>query len=272
MNGKVYIGQSVDPKKRFRSHVRGQKDWSSLIHSAIVKYGEDNFRFEVIEHGVEDYNEREKYWIAYYRSNEREYGYNLTPGGEDAPTTSGYDSPLAKFTDDEICAILNALATDMSYTDLSMKYHVSVGYIQALNNGTSRPQNGYHYPIRHHANVKKSDEQIKRILHELAFTTKSTEQIAREQHVDSLLVYYINKGKEYADDTYTYPIRQDNESLSSYMLDAIIHDLQDCKLKFADIEQYYKIGHATLSRLNNGKIYKRDYLKYPIRTSSQRVY
>ena len=57
INGKSYIGQSVDPKKRFASHINRSKNDSdnSPIHSAIKKYGKENFTLEILELS-EDYN------------------------------------------------------------------------------------------------------------------------------------------------------------------------------------------------------------------------
>ena len=48
------------------------------------KYGIENFSFEVIEEcSLEQLNEREVYWIAYYNSFNKEKGYNMTPGGSE---------------------------------------------------------------------------------------------------------------------------------------------------------------------------------------------
>lgn len=79
INTKVYIGQALDSKKRFRSHCKGDYD-NSLIDKTIQKYGKEHFWFEILESQIENYNEREKYWIKYYNS----YfdGYNSTLGGK----------------------------------------------------------------------------------------------------------------------------------------------------------------------------------------------
>ena len=47
INGKVYIGQSVDIGKRWRQHMTAKDD--IYFHKAIQKYGLDNFIWEVIE-------------------------------------------------------------------------------------------------------------------------------------------------------------------------------------------------------------------------------
>jgi len=49
-----------------------------------MKYGEGNFEFEVIDHAdtIDELNQREAYWIAYYKSTDRSKGYNLDSGGK----------------------------------------------------------------------------------------------------------------------------------------------------------------------------------------------
>jgi group I intron endonuclease len=52
------------------------------LKKAIQKYGKDVFVKLIIENcSVDDLNEREKYWIAYYNTYLGD-GYNLTPGGD----------------------------------------------------------------------------------------------------------------------------------------------------------------------------------------------
>jgi len=85
INGHMYIGQSTDISARRRSHIndaycRG-KDSNSPFHKAIIKYGEDNFDFEIIEECPKELlNERERYWIEYYDTYHN--GYNASPGGD----------------------------------------------------------------------------------------------------------------------------------------------------------------------------------------------
>lgn len=50
LNGKVYIGQSVDLQNRFRCHKHDYKKLNYYLYRAIRKYGIDSFEFNVIEH------------------------------------------------------------------------------------------------------------------------------------------------------------------------------------------------------------------------------
>lgn len=79
VNGKVYIGQSVDIGRRWRTHMTAKDD--IYFHKAIQKYGVENFEWEVIEQcKKKDLDEREIYWIEYYDSFNK--GYNCTKGGD----------------------------------------------------------------------------------------------------------------------------------------------------------------------------------------------
>lgn len=78
INGKKYIGQSIDIQRRFDEHKR-DKD-NCRIHQALRKYGINNFSFEIVEEcPIILLDEREKYWIKYYDSFNN--GYNATTGG-----------------------------------------------------------------------------------------------------------------------------------------------------------------------------------------------
>lgn len=82
-NGFLYLGSSLKTLKRWNNHLyalrHGIHD-SSLLQNAFNKYGEDAFRFEVLEYidnpTKENVIAREQYWLDYYQSYERDKGYN----------------------------------------------------------------------------------------------------------------------------------------------------------------------------------------------------
>ena len=84
VNGKIYIGKDVKSRPNYLgSGIR--------LKNAIIKYGKDNFNKEILEDNIADkqhLSQREIYWIEYYKSNDREIGYNLTKGGEGGDTTT----------------------------------------------------------------------------------------------------------------------------------------------------------------------------------------
>ncbi len=275
INGKVYIGQSVNPEHRFKEHIYGKHcDSNSAIHNAIKKYGAGSFDFEVIEHDVEDYNEREKYWIKKYKSNDRSYGYNITEGGEDPPILRGEDSFFCKLKDSEIVQICLYLRdTQMTYEQIADKYNVCTLTIQHINSGNNRPVSGFKYPIRVSKNIAKDADTVNSVLEDLLNTCDSTEEISRKYDVDSNFVYSVNNGvHRNCPKDMSYPIRDQYCRISRKMLSRIYEDIDKGEKMFSQIEREYGLSHCVLSRINNGKIYRNDKLSYPIRKSSQRVY
>ena len=83
LNGKVYIGQSVNIEQRWKRHKQEVKNGNKTykLYNAIRKYGIENFSFEVLEECLRDeLNEKEIYYIKKYNSYCN--GYNSTLGGQ----------------------------------------------------------------------------------------------------------------------------------------------------------------------------------------------
>lgn len=85
INNKVYIGQTCQepPTKRwYPSNYKNNK----YFYNAIQKYGWENFSHEIIEDNLtcDEANNKEAYWIKYYNSTNRDFGYNIRPGGNNS--------------------------------------------------------------------------------------------------------------------------------------------------------------------------------------------
>ena len=86
INGKVYIGQTVQTlEQRWKQHCCKSSGCKAL-HLAIEKYGSENFTVEQIDVACdrEELNQKEQYWIQHYNSLSPN-GYNLTAGGDGCP-------------------------------------------------------------------------------------------------------------------------------------------------------------------------------------------
>ena len=144
INGKVYIGQSKNITTKWEAHktyARGSLK-KSFITNAMRKYGVENFVKEVLEKcRIEDLDEREKYWIKYYDSTNREKGYNQSEGG--AHVTFG------KVLTTEKVKEIKKLLADSEFTMLKIgeMYGVSEDTISLINNG-KRWIEDIDYPIR----------------------------------------------------------------------------------------------------------------------------
>lgn len=84
LSSKVYIGITGYPQKRKQQHFYARKYRSrQIIHTAIDKYGVDNFTFDIVCIGPKDYIlDLEIKLISAYRATEKKFGYNIKSGGE----------------------------------------------------------------------------------------------------------------------------------------------------------------------------------------------
>ena len=106
VNDKKYVGITHNTiEHRFQEHLAKSRcknsDWK--LHRAIRKYGQDNFKLELLEDNVskENIEERENYYINLYDS--LNHGYNMTVGGAGI---SGY-----KFTKEQSIARVKKIIT-----------------------------------------------------------------------------------------------------------------------------------------------------------------
>lgn len=100
INGKSYIGQSINIMRRWDEHLKGQGN--SSLYLDFQNFCIDNFTFEILELcSKEELDEKEIYYIEKYKS--FEYGYNKTLGGQKkVPSTIIYIHKPNSFSDDLI--------------------------------------------------------------------------------------------------------------------------------------------------------------------------
>lgn len=83
-NGKVYIGQTIQPIENRWKNGSGYKTCTYFYH-AIQKYGWENFDHLILEQNEnwaqEELDNKEKEYIIKYQANNPQYGYNITEGG-----------------------------------------------------------------------------------------------------------------------------------------------------------------------------------------------
>ena len=81
-NGKRYVGATTASKPE-RRWAKGRGYKHQLFEEAILKYGWNNITHEVFEVGSkEEMYRKEIELISFYHSNDPEYGYNISVGGE----------------------------------------------------------------------------------------------------------------------------------------------------------------------------------------------
>lgn len=96
-NGKIYIGITSQSAERRWQHGAGY--YHTYFGNAIRKYGWDGFDHDILAVDLEEQNacDMEISLIKFYRSNERERGYNIAEGGQTmyCGAKSGPENPKA---------------------------------------------------------------------------------------------------------------------------------------------------------------------------------
>lgn len=128
VNNKIYVGKSIHIETRYRQHMNCN-NLKYPLYRAFAKYGVNSFDFSIIHRcKKEQLDYWETFYIRYYCSNDLNYGYNLTKGGEGM---SGYkwsdesklnqsirrkeylnDNPISKETKDKLSSALIGVTWD----------------------------------------------------------------------------------------------------------------------------------------------------------------
>lgn len=161
INGKKYIGQSINIKKRFAEHLRSgqpekyshknERDINTPIHLAMQKYGIQNFSLTILEEcDKQQLDDRERYWISYYKSNEKQFGYNVLLGGQNKIALKGELHSQAKLSQKEVNIIKDLLKnSDKNLNDiLELFPFISKSTLSMINQGKTWFDKKEKYPLR----------------------------------------------------------------------------------------------------------------------------
>lgn len=79
---KIYIGQSVDIKKRWKIYQYLHCKHQQKLYNSFIKYGVNKHKFEIVQLcEINQLNELEKYYVDLYQTFNNKYGLNLNDGG-----------------------------------------------------------------------------------------------------------------------------------------------------------------------------------------------
>lgn len=261
INHKIYIGQTNNLERRKREHLTRHSYYTSLIDRAIQKYGIENFNFEVIER-TEDYNEREKYWINYYRSY-KPYGYNICEGGGYLPNQQKENHSQAIITE-EIARKIQEDLTNYSIPrrQITKKYRVTASIVENINSGHTWNYYGLKYPLRPREGILNK-ERAEKVINLLKSTSLSFKEIGQQVGWGESQISMINQGKNHPQSTMNYPIRSDPRNYED-KVESCINLLKEGKTN-KQIADLLQVSAAWVSKINNGVSRKKENITYPIR-------
>lgn len=142
INLKIYVGQTIDPARRWAEHKsdvsnKDRKDYHlyrSMRYYAEKYKDRETFSFTVIEEydTEEESNEAEKFFIQYFNSKSKLFGYNKTDGGKDRVfEAKGEDIGNASLTNAQAKEIRAKFATG-KYTCVALSEEYKVGTAAGL--------------------------------------------------------------------------------------------------------------------------------------------
>ena len=152
INGKSYIGQSINVEKRWIEHQRSAFKSRSKktypLYEDIRQYGIDNFTFELLEEcEARALNKLEQFYVEKY--NTFNDGYNQTEGG-------GGKYFFAELTMDMVESVKKELKeSSKSRSAIGAEYQISEAVVQDIDNGSIFNDEHENYPLRASAILKK---------------------------------------------------------------------------------------------------------------------
>ncbi len=211
-NGLIYIGQTKDPDKRYKQHflnARSREDEKNkILYQALTPETKENFEWTILEGPIENYNERERYWINFFNC-KYPNGYNATDGGEEPPCFQGEDHPMADHSKEEVEQIKVLLkTTDMSTEELSKKFNYNLSSINRINLGQLWFDENESYPLRPTQTKAWKDERADKIIYDLMYTNLTQKEIGKKYGVGRTTITAINRGQNHRRKNLSYPIRK----------------------------------------------------------------
>lgn len=279
-NNKKYIGISNNIRRRMNEHNNDFRN-ELPIEYAIQKYGKIN-KFILLEE-IESTNrelmrKREKYWIAKYHSNNKEFGYNISEGGDGADM--GSKNSQAKFTEEQIQQIYEELKNCKdTMTNIAKKYNIDLSTLSYINNGKTYFHSSEIYPIRNgfqkvkkgiqNYNSKFNEDILNEIFNLLKENHLTMKEIALKFNVAESTIHNINNGTTYIKENESYPLRISkvgSKKLTQEQIDNIIKQLKNEPNKSMSlIAKEFKVSSKIISSINCGTTYKQKNENYPIR-------
>ena len=199
VNNKQYIGQTNNLERRKKQHIQDsihchqghEASYNLPFHSAIRKYGIDNFDFTILEIiNTEDWNEVNNLESKYIKEKNTmaPNGYNLKAQGE---ANKGLN--ISKLPMSQVLEIISDLKNGVEIKQIAEKNNLSRSYISDINNGRCCRIDEISYPIQQN---RITEDEYLDIIDMLKNTTYSMREIARYFNRNRDTIEKINKGKQ----------------------------------------------------------------------------
>lgn len=185
LNGKIYIGSSVNVKKRWRNHkynLRKGQHHAPHLQNAWNLDGENAFEFILLEEltSSDFISEREQFWMDYHMVADPQYGYNIAIFAE--------HPKLGWITPEEVKRKISESLKD--------RHHIHNDETKRLISNTMKA-NQQHKGSSNPA-AKLTEDKVKEIKSMIA-SGSSNAQVASVFCVSRATIAHIRTGRKWAD-------------------------------------------------------------------------
>lgn len=197
INNKKYIGQTNNLERRKKQHIQDsihchkghEISYNLPFHSAIRKYGIDNFDFEILKIiDTEDWNEVNDIESKYINDFQTicPNGYNLQAQGK---ANKGLNKTA--LPENVVEEIISKLKEKELISNISEEYQLSRSYISDINNGRCLRKENETYPLQQN---RITNEKYLEIIDLIKNTNYSLRKIAEYEEMNRDTIEKINKG------------------------------------------------------------------------------
>ena len=271
-NGKSYIGQTYKPiaqrKKQHKQRAFYKKENGEFankypLYNAIRKYGWENLKWDILCEcdTLEELNEKEIYWIDFYRTSvlfKDCNGYNVKLGGQ--------TNSVCKFSEKEVEEIVKYFKETGSITKTAQKFNCEYGTIYNIIAGKtysnfSGIKDKEEVFLKYKNYTQYPKETINKIIELSEQENKTTTQIAEELGVTIRYVQDILSGRTATSYTHRKQITREerqkynpvNSKHSKETVLNIVKDYYDNKMTVGEISKKYNIDTGRISEIVRGK-------------------
>ena len=157
----------------------------------------------------------------------------------------------------------------LEYTeDYSNRERYWISYYNSNKTGYNKSKGGEEPPVRYGEDnffTKYSKEivlEIKKLLLQGELTSR---EISKLLGVGESAVNRINNGYTWYEDGCEYPLRRDITKMQDNIYDEILDLLINSNLTQKQIAEKFNIARTTVTAINRGQNFRKDYIDYPIR-------
>lgn len=280
INGKIYIGQSVNLSSRYNRYKSDSKKEKRKtdrpIDRAMKKYGFSNFDYEIlciIDESVQEFESKELldkleiYYISYFNSLiNTGHGYNVESGGslQKIKPKLTFEEKLnlsRTLSSKTIILIQNMLIEGYFIKDIAKKFKINISVVSDINTGKKFKNKKLTYPLNPNSKIEshlKNKDISLNIIYELKNTDLNFVEIADKNKVSLSLVISLNNGKVKSmfNKKEKYPLRVPKQRVLEDIYKKIEYLLMTTDLSCSRIAEEVGVSSTTVRRFNNGKIRK----------------